>query len=64
MIMILFRNYPLSFTGICAPIVPENEIISLLIMMTYDFHCQICRSSSRSSSPFIVVVVVVAVSVK
>lgn len=42
MIMILFRNYPLSFTGICAPIVPGNEIISLLIMMTYDFHCQIC----------------------
>lgn len=46
MIMILFGNYPLSFTewkrAICAAIVPENGIISLLIMMTYDFHCQIC----------------------
>jgi len=46
MIMILFRNYPLSFTewkrAICAAVVPENGIISLLIMMTYDFHCQIC----------------------
>lgn len=64
MIMILFRNYPLSFTGICALIVPENEIISLLIMMTYDFHCQICRSSIASASSSFVGVVVVAVSVK
>lgn len=51
MIMILFRNYPLSFTAwkraICAAVVLENGIISVLIMMTYDFHCQICSLCSH-----------------